>query len=143
MLNIFQRLSNHIRVCWEEAGKEARAAADPFDDAAWQLTEEIAAAIATALDGARVDAKKRKVLWSDGKHCSIWVSAQRLHQLYPQYPLAYLEEDLVCWIEAYDPPKMTKKTREHYELKLIEWLEDYEEQKERRETKNQLRKRHS
>jgi hypothetical protein len=140
---MFQRLRDHIRTCWEEAGKEARAAADPFNDAAFQLTEDIAAAIATALKGAKIDVKARKVLWANGKQRSIWVSAQQLHRMYPQYPLAYLEEDLIAWIEGYDPPKMSEDKVEEFEEMLMDWIDDYEQQKERREKKNELRTRHS
>lgn len=96
------------------------------DSPQWQLAEEIGKAVAAALANARVDVRSRDIIWGDGKRCSLSASAQRLQAMYPQYPVAYLEEDLLAWLEGYVVPGATEKSQARFDRLMLIWIEDYE-----------------
>jgi hypothetical protein len=53
-----------------------------------------------ALEHAGVDARRRKIVWADGKRLSIEQSAERIHGGHPGVPRDLIETHVLGWLEA-------------------------------------------
>ena len=63
------------------------------------LSNEVSDAVWRLLEKTDVDAKRRKIIWGDGKKLSITASVQRIHADYPNFPLEMIEEHLINCLE--------------------------------------------
>ena len=75
-----------------------------------ELSGEVLDAVWMLLDTAEVDAKRRKIIWEDGKRLSIPESVQRIHADKPDFPPELIEEHLIGWLQMeYAPPEYSEK----------------------------------
>lgn len=64
-----------------------------------QAAGEVSGLVFDTLENASVDAKRRKILWADGKRLSIEQSAERIHAEYPDTPRDIIEISVCSWFE--------------------------------------------
>jgi hypothetical protein len=75
-----------------------------------------------ALGNAGVDARRRKIVWTDGKQLSIEQSAERIQAEHPDMPRDLIEIHVVGWLENCAPERQLEELD-----RLIEpWLDEYE-----------------
>ena len=79
-----------------------------------------------ALDHANVDARRRKIVWTDGKRLSIEESAERLHAEHPDMPRYLIEIHVFGWLENCAPKSYSERQLEEFDRLMEPWLEDYE-----------------
>jgi len=95
------------------------------------LSSEVSDAVWTSLEKADVDAKKRKIIWDDGKALSIIESVQRIHADCPDFPLDLIETHLIGWLEMeFAPPNYSQKQLDELDRLTEKWIEDHERQAE-------------
>lgn len=63
------------------------------------LSDEVMDAVWTILQGASLNARKRKVIWADGQKLTINQSVNRIHADHPHVPPELIEDHLIGWIE--------------------------------------------
>ncbi len=101
----------------------------------WELSEEdalldqIGVYTYDKLDTLKVDLKRRKFIWKDGKALSIDQVARRLHKAKSHMPVEDIEDSVMSWlVEAYEPEGITDgDMEEEAQLKIEAWLEAHEE----------------
>ena len=95
-----------------------------------------------ALEKVDVDARKRQLIWEDGKRLSITESVQRLHADYPDFPLELIEERLIGWLEMeFAPPSYSEEQLDELDRLTEKWIDDHERQIEA--AQKRARTRHS
>ena len=78
-----------------------------------------------ALDHVDVDARRRKIVWPDGKRLSIEQSAARLHAEHPDISRDLIETHMFGWLENCAPESYTDEQMEEFDEHIQPWLEDY------------------
>ena len=105
--------------------------AEWMDSAEGQLSGEALDVIWVLLETANVDAKRRKIIWEDGKRLSITESVQRIHADYPDFPPELIEEHLIGWLQMeYAPPDYSEKQLDELDRLTDKWIDDHERQAE-------------
>jgi len=94
-----------------------------------------------ALNHVEVDARQRKIVWTDGKRLSIEQAAERLHAEHPDIPLDLIETHVFGWLGNCAPKSCTDQQMEEFDQLMEPWLEDYE--RKRSAGGRQPRTRHS
>jgi len=90
---------------------------------------EVSDAVWGLLEKADVDAKKRKIIWEDGKRLSISESVQRIHADRPDFPPELIEEHVIGWLEMeYAPPNYSEKQLDELDRLTEKWIDDHERQ---------------
>ena len=79
-----------------------------------------------ALQNAGVDAKRRLIVWDDGKRLSIEQSVERIHAGHPDTPLDQIEIHVVGWLESCAPESCSECQLEELDRLIEPWLDDYE-----------------
>jgi hypothetical protein len=79
-----------------------------------------------ALQNAGVDAKRRLIVWDDGKRLSIEQSVERIHAGHPDTPLDQIEIHVVGWLESCAPESCSERQLEELDRLIEPWLDDYE-----------------
>ena len=106
------------------------------------LSNEVSDAVWRLLEKTDVDAKRRKIIWGDGKKLSITASVQRIHADYPNFPLEMIEEHLINWLEMeFAPPTYSQKQLDELDRLTEKWVDDHERQAE--PSRKRERTRHS
>lgn len=96
-----------------------------------QLSGEALDVIWVLLETAHVDAKKRKIIWEDGKRLSIAQSVQRIHADHPDFPPELIEEHLIGWLQMeYAPPDYSEKQLDELDRLTEKWVDDHQPQAE-------------
>ena len=96
-----------------------------------ELSGEVCDAVWTLLETADVDAKKRKIIWENGKRLSIPESVQRIHADHPDFPLDLIEEHLIGWLEMeFAPPTCSQKQLDELDPLIEKWIDNHERQAE-------------
>ncbi len=90
-----------------------------------QLLDQIGEYTYDTLDALKVNLKRRKIIWKDGKALNIDEVAQRLHETQPRMPVSDIEGSVISWLEeAYDPPGITDgDMEEEVQLEIEAWLQ--------------------
>ena len=70
-----------------------------MDSPEGQHSIEVLDLIFDALEHAGVDAKRRKIVWDDGKRLSIEQSVERIHAAHPDVPRDQIESHVCGWLE--------------------------------------------
>jgi len=91
-----------------------------------QQSIEASDLVFAALADAGVDARQRKILWSDGKRLSIEQSAERIHAEHPGVPRDLIETHVVGWLESCAPESCSECQIEELDRLIEPWLDDYE-----------------
>jgi len=79
-----------------------------------------------ALRHAGVDARRRKIVWADGKRLSIAQSAERIHAEHPDVPRDLIETHVLGWLESCAPVACSERQIEELDRLIEPWLDDYE-----------------
>ena len=79
-----------------------------------------------ALQHASVDARQRKIVWSDGKRLSIEQSADRIHAGHPGVACELIETHVLGWLESCVPKSCSEHQLEELDRLIEPWLDDYE-----------------
>ena len=79
-----------------------------------------------ALEHAGVDAKRRKIVWDDGKRLSIEQSVERIHAAHPDVPRDQIESHVCGWLESCAPDSYSERQLEEIDRLTGPWLADYE-----------------
>ena len=62
-----------------------------------------------ALEHAGVDAKRRKIVWDDGRRLSIEQSVERIHAAHPDVPRDQIESHVCGWLESCAPDSYSER----------------------------------
>jgi hypothetical protein len=96
-----------------------------------QLSIEASDVVRMSLQTADVDAKKRKIIWEDGKRLSIRESVQRIHADHPDFPPELIAEYVIGWLDTgFAPPSYSEKQLEELDRLTEKWIIDHERQAE-------------
>jgi hypothetical protein len=104
----------------------------PDDSVDWMDTPEGQQSIEAldlvfgALDYVDVDARQRKIVWTDGKRLSIEEAAERLHAEHPDIPRDLIETHVFGWLENCAPESYTDEQMDEFDQLMEPWLEDYD-----------------
>jgi hypothetical protein len=79
-----------------------------------------------ALVHAGVDARQRRIVWTDGKRLSIEQSAERIHAAHPGLARDLIETHVVGWLESCAPDSYSESQLEELDQLIEPWLNDYE-----------------
>jgi len=85
------------------------------------------------LERTDIDAKKRKIIWEDGKRLSITESVQRIQKEYPDIAPDLIEEKIVFWLETFSPETYSQEQFDELDRLTDQWIDDHERQAERRQ----------
>ena len=110
-------------------------AGDPFVDELMdalfspegELADEVCEVVSNALQSADIDAKNRRIVWTDGKRLSFTESVQRIGAEHP-YPIELIETALIFWLESYAPEHYTQAQLDELDRLAEDWLLDLERQ---------------
>jgi len=83
-----------------------------------------------ALAKADVDARRRKIVWEDGKRLSIEQCADRIHAAHPDVPRESIETHVVGWLENFAPESYSERQLGELDRLTETWLDDYERKSE-------------
>jgi hypothetical protein len=115
---------------------------DWMDSPEGELSGVVSDAVCALLQEADVDAKRRKIIWADGKRLSIAQSVQRIHAAYPDFPPELIEEHLIGWLEMeFAPDNYSQQQLDELDRLTEQWIDDHEQQAEN--ARNRARTRHS
>ena len=81
---------------------------------------------AEALESAGVDARRRKIIWPDGKRLSIEQSAQRIHAQHPDMSRELIETHLCSWLEHCVPESYSERQLDELDRLVGPWIRDHE-----------------
>lgn len=101
---------------------------DPFDPKCspeGDLYSEVREALWPLLQTLHVDAKKRKIIWPDGKRLDLDESVQNIHTDYPDFPHELIESRLISWLEMdYAPENYSSQQLEELDRLTERWIDD-------------------
>lgn len=113
-----------------------------MDSPEGELSGETSDAVCALLQEADVDAKRRKIIWADGKRLSIAGSVQRIHAACPDFPPELIEEHLIGWLEMeFAPATYSQQQLDELDRLTEKWIDDHERQAEN--ARKPARTRHS
>ena len=79
-----------------------------------------------ALDGARVDSSKRRIIWPDGESMSIDQSVERISKD-SGFDGQVILSHLIGWLQMeYVPEGLDDKQMEMFESQINDWVEEYD-----------------
>jgi hypothetical protein len=79
-----------------------------------------------ALEHAGVDARRRKIVWAEGRRLSIEQSAERIHAEHSDMPHDLIETQVLGWLENCAPESYSERQLEELDRLIEPWLDDYE-----------------
>ena len=92
-----------------------------------QLSIEAIDLLHPLLEKLQLDAKARKILWTDGEQLTIDESVKRMHVEYPELPAEVIEEKLISWLEMeYEPKGASEKQLDELDRLTEAWIDDHE-----------------
>ena len=99
---------------------------DYMDSPRGQLADEVREVTWQLLEKVDVDAKKRKLIWDDGRRLSIDESVQRIHALCPEYPVDLVEGRLISWLEGeFAPKNYSQEQLDELDQLTEKWVDDH------------------
>jgi hypothetical protein len=75
---------------------------------------------------AGVDARRRKIIWDDGKQLSIKQSLERIHAGHPDVPRDQIESHLCGWLENCAPESYSERQLEELDQLVGPWIDEYQ-----------------
>jgi hypothetical protein len=79
-----------------------------------------------ALGHVDVDARHRKIVWTDGQRLSIEEVVERIHAEHPDMPRDVTETHVFGWLENCAPESYSEQQMEEFDRLMEPWLHDYE-----------------
>lgn len=89
-----------------------------------QAAGEVSGLVFATLENASVDAKRRKIIWADGKRLSIEQSAERIHAEHPDRPRELIEISLCSWFEHRVPESDSERQINELDRLFGPWIRD-------------------
>lgn len=78
------------------------------------------------LDDVTVDARQRKIIWTDGQPLSIEEVVDRVHAEHPDMPRDVIEPHVLGWLENCVPETYSEQQMEEFDRLMELWLRDCE-----------------
>ena len=104
---------------------------DWMDSPEGELSGDVSDAVWAMLQKADVDAKRRKIIWEDGKRLSITESVQRIHADRTDFPPELIKEHVIAWLEVeFAPPHYSQKQLDELDRLTEKWIDDHQRQAE-------------
>jgi hypothetical protein len=98
-----------------------------LDEPELDMNDEIRELAWEALQNADVDAANRRIIWEDGKRLSIDESVQRIHQMYPEFPLDLIETKVIVWLEGVSAPESySREQMDELDRLTAAWIDDHD-----------------
>ena len=92
-----------------------------------RLYEEVSDAVWMVLERNEVNARKRRIIWSDGQKLTIKQTINRIQPLYPHYPIDLIETSLIEWLETgYAPDTHSDEQIEELGKLINKWIQAYQ-----------------
>jgi hypothetical protein len=91
-----------------------------------QAAGEVSDLVCAMLEHASVDARRRKIIWPDGKRLSIEQSAQRIEAEHPDMPRELIENSLCNWLENCVPESFSERQIAELDRLVGPWIRDHE-----------------
>jgi hypothetical protein len=91
-----------------------------------QAAGEVSDLVCATLEHAGVDARRRKIIWPDGKRLSIEQSAERIEAEHPDTPRELIENSLCNWLENCVPESFSERQIAELDLLVGPWIRDHE-----------------
>lgn len=98
-------------------------AASPEGQAAGEASDLVDA----ILKHASVDARRRKIIWPDGKRLSIEQSAKRIEAEYPDVPRELIEDAICIWLEHCVPESFSEHQIAELDQLVGPWISDHQQ----------------
>jgi hypothetical protein len=92
-----------------------------------------------ALEHAGVDARRRKIMWDDGKQLSIKQSVERIHAGHPDVPRDQIESHLCGWLENCAPKSYSEHQLEELDQLVGPWIDEYQRASRTAKSSRELR----
>jgi hypothetical protein len=97
-----------------------------MDSPEGQLSIEASDLVLPLLEDVQVDAKARKLLWSDGERLTIDASVKRIHAQHPELPAELIEDKLISWLEMdYEPEGASQQQLDELDRLTETWIDDH------------------
>lgn len=87
-----------------------------------QAAGEVSGLVFATLENASVDAKRRKIIWADGKRLSIEQSAERIHAEHPDTPRELIELSLCSWFGHCVPESSSERQINELDRLFEPWI---------------------
>lgn len=79
------------------------------------------------LRGADVDARRRKIIWSDGERLSITQTAKRIQAILPDLALDLIESKVISWLEMeFVPEGYSPEQLDELDELTEKWIDAHE-----------------
>jgi hypothetical protein len=78
-----------------------------------------------SLETVTVDAKRRQLIWPDGKRLSLIESAARIHSAEPELPQKLIESKIISWLESFAPQSYTREQLDELDRLTEEWIDEH------------------
>ena len=91
-----------------------------------QAAGEVSGLVFATLENASVDAKRRKIIWTDGERLSIEQSAERIRAEHPDRPRELIEISLCSWFEHRVPESGSEHQINELDRLFGPWIRDRE-----------------
>lgn len=105
---------------------------DPFEPMCSpesDLYREVRETLWPLLETLHVDAKKRKIIWPDGKRLNLDESVQNIHTNYPDFPRELIEYRLISWLEMeYAPHNYSPGQLDELNRLTERWIDELDQQ---------------
>lgn len=96
--------------------------------------------IGPMLERTDVDAKKRKIIWPDGRRLSILESVQRIHAAHPEFTPDLIEERVIGWLEGgFAPSDYTEAQLDELDQLTEDWIYAHEHSPDAAEKRQRTR----
>lgn len=99
---------------------------DGPDSAAEDEQSEVSDTLWQLIEGVQLDARQRKLVWSDGKRLSFDESVARVREQYADFTVEEVERFLISWIENYAPEDATEKQLDELDRLADAWVDELE-----------------
>jgi hypothetical protein len=91
-----------------------------------QAAGDVSDLVCATLEQASVDARRRKIIWPDGKRLSIEQSAERIHTEHPDMPRELIENSLCNWLENCVPESFSERQIAELDRLVGPWIRDHQ-----------------
>lgn len=106
---------------------------DWMDSPEGGLSREVSETMWDLLDTVGVDARNREIIWHDGQALDIDECVERIHRLFPDFPLQLIETHVLSWLECgFVPQGYSQQQLAQLDGLIERWLKDYHRQRRKR-----------
>src|SRR5262245_5186406 len=104
------------------------------------LSDQVGEAVWEILETAKINARKRKIIWADGQKLSINQSIRRIHADYQGVPLELIEANVLEWLEqAVFSQFSSEEQLDQLDRLTQKWIEAHDRREEAEEDRTRTR----